>query len=79
MEDRELEAIIDKGWAALHGGPHYLYRHLKSNRYYFVETLVIREADLELLVVYRRHDSPIKFARPLTEFLEKFQEVREEL
>jgi hypothetical protein len=50
------------------------YRHIKTNRLYFVEKLVLNESDLNVLVVYRhRNYSYISWVRPLSEFLEKFE------
>lgn len=41
---------------------------MKTHRYYRVMHLVLREADLEPLVIYKSWDSDIIWSRPLVEF-----------
>jgi hypothetical protein len=78
LSDQELLDIINCGWSSLLRSPSDLFpvwRHIKSGADYIIEGLVLRESDLELLVIYRKVSNLIKFARPLQEFLEKFDAV----
>jgi hypothetical protein len=78
LSEQELAAIIDRGWSSLQRSPSDLFpvwRHIKSGADYTIEGLVLRESDLELLVIYRKNNL-IKFARPLQEFLERFEAVK---
>ena len=49
------------------------YVHRKSGNEYVVTSVALREADLKPLVIYRKRNNNVKFARPLDEFLEKFR------
>jgi hypothetical protein len=79
LSEQELAAIIDRGWSSFPSDFWPVWRHIKSGNDYTIEELVLRESDLELLVIYRKPHrlggTPIiKFARPLQEFLEKFKQ-----
>lgn len=63
--------------------PGSLYQHHKSSAHYVTVAAVIRESDGMPMVVYRRADSDhprttpaVLFARPLSEWLEKYQQMR---
>jgi hypothetical protein len=64
--------------------PSALFRHIPSAKVYVVLGLVIREADGEVLVIYREFGDPtriiplvgsVPFARPLDEFNTRFEPV----
>lgn len=51
------------------------YRH-RNGTLYRVETLVMRESDLSIAVIYRGVDnSTIPWERPIGEFLERFHPI----
>jgi hypothetical protein len=53
-----------------------VWRHRRSGRVYAVRGRAIAEATLEPLVIYEGV-AAVPFARPLSEFLEKFEHLEE--
>lgn len=77
----ELLEIIQQAWRRIRAVSTFCFRHKKTGAgQYDIKEVVIRESDLTPLVVYERRAKPnefvVPFARPLDEFLEKFEEWR---
>lgn len=49
-----------------------VWQHTGSKNYYRVRDLVLRENDLETMVVYENCETLLRFSRPLKEFLGEF-------
>jgi hypothetical protein len=67
----DFSQIIRRAWER---AQHMVYVHAESGKSYMLVQIVLREHDLEPLAIYQHafcYDSPA-FARPLTDFLEKF-------
>lgn len=80
--DAELRALVDSCESRMMRTNWWMgtYRHKATGRRYVPERVVINEADLSPLVLYRTFGNvsqgePIFFVRQLEEFLEKFEEV----
>jgi hypothetical protein len=70
--DEELEQIIREAWQQLteYAGR---MRHKKSGTVYRMENVVLNEATLDVLVVYRVPGSPVAWVRPLPSVLTSFE------
>lgn len=74
-----LDHIVDGAWEQLgrvrNTWPRF--RHKKNGHAYSVQNIVLREADLVPLVIYRREHYEVHFARPLREFMQKFEPMED--
>ena len=52
------------------------YRHQSSGKDYYTVDMVVRERDLQLMVVYKSRNGYVRWERPLDEFLDRFFEVK---
>jgi hypothetical protein len=78
----ELEAVVEEAHRRLQrtGKTAPFYRHRKSGVEYVLDRVILRERDFKPLVVYRQRNKLLHlvfFARPLDEFLKKFDIVEE--
>jgi hypothetical protein len=74
LTNSELKRMLSKARAKVQLGA--LYQHIHGG-YYVVRSVSLRESDLEPLVSYAPLTSAmIEFSRPLTEFLDRFEQKK---
>lgn len=71
----ELKTDLEKAASFVGVGSDWL--HCRTHRYYLVVDVVLRESDMEPLVIYSPPlvEKNVRFSQPLLEFLERFKEV----
>jgi hypothetical protein len=66
----ELQAVLDAAELMVKVTIGDVFHHVKTGGIYDFDSVVIRESDLQPLVIYRRRVTRLRWCRPLTEMID---------